>query len=132
MTWRWIDKQALCLLHGETLAEHGGAAGVRDEGLLESALARPQNLVAYGNPDVATLAASYAFGIARNHPFVDGNKRAAFLSVGLFLALNGHRLVATQAEATVAVFALAAGELEEAEFAKWLRSRLAGRKSSPA
>lgn len=121
MNWRWIDKQALLLLHGESLAEHGGAAGMRDEGLLDSALARAQNLAAYGDPDVADLAAAYGSGISQNHPFVDGNKRAAFLSVGLFLALNGYRLVATQAEATVAMLALAAGELDEAQFAGWLR-----------
>jgi death-on-curing protein len=127
MNWRWIDRRALLLLHGESLAEHGGAAGMRDEGLLDSALARPQNLCAYGQPDIADLAAAYAFGVARNHPFVDGNKRAAFLCVGMFLFLNGHRLRATQAEATLAMLALAAGELEEAEFAAWLREHLVGR-----
>ncbi|MDP3037678.1 MAG: type II toxin-antitoxin system death-on-curing family toxin [Rhodocyclaceae bacterium] len=122
--WRWISKQALLLLHGESLAEHGGAAGMRDEGLLDSALARAPNLAAYDEPDAAALAATYGFGIARNHPFVDGNKRAAFLSVGLFLALNGYRLAATQAEATVIILALAAGEIDEAEFAAWLRIHL--------
>lgn len=128
MNWRWVDKRALLLLHGESLAEHGGAAGMRDEGLLDSAMARAQNLAAYGSPDVADLAAAYGSGISQNHPFVDGNKRAAFLSVGLFLALNGYRLGATQAEATVAVLSLAAGELEEAEFAGWLREHLVTRK----
>ena len=128
MNWRWLDKQALLLLHGESLAEHGGAAGMRDEGLLDSALARAQNLAAYGDPDVADLAAAYGSGISQNHPFVDGNKRATFLSVGLFLALNGYRLAATQAEATVAVLSLAAGELDEAEFAGWLRTHLVTRK----
>jgi death on curing protein len=127
MAWRWISKQALLLLHGESLAEHGGAAGMRDEGLLDSALARAQNLAAYGEPDVAALAAAYGSGISQNHPFVDGNKRAAFLAAGLFLALNGHRLVVTQAEATVAVLALAAGELDETEFAAWLREHLVRR-----
>jgi death-on-curing protein len=129
MNWRWVDKRALLLLHGESLAEHGGAAGMRDEGLLDSALARAQNLAVYGSPDVADLAAAYGSGISQNHPFVDGNKRAAFLSVGLFLALNGYRLGATQAEATVAVLSLAAGELEEAEFAGWLREHLVTRKT---
>lgn len=124
MAWRWIGKQVLLLLHGESLAEHGGAAGMRDDGLLDSALARAPNLAAYGDPDVADLAAAYAFGIARNHPFVDGNKRAAFLSVGLFLALNGYRLAATQAEATVAMLALADGELDESAFAGWLRKHV--------
>ena len=122
MTWRWIDKRALLLLHGESLAEHGGASGMRDEGLLDSALARPLNLVAYGEPDLAALAASYGFGIAKNHPFVDGNKRAAFLAVGLFLFLNGQRLKVTQTDATVMVLALAAGEIDEAAFANWIRS----------
>jgi death on curing protein len=123
MTWRWVDKRVLLLLHDESLAEHGGASGLRDEGLLDSALARPLNLVAYGQPDAAALAAAYGVGLAKNHPFVDGNKRAAFLSVGLFLALNGHRLIASQAEATVAVFQLAAGELSEEAFAAWLREQ---------
>lgn len=129
MNWRWIDKQALLLLHGESLAEHGGTAGIRDSGLLDSALARAPNLAAYGEPDVAALAATYGFGIARNHPFVDGNKRAAFLSVGLFLAMNGYRLVTTQADATVVMLALAAGELDEAEFAGWLRTHVEPRAS---
>jgi len=119
--WRWIDKHALILLHDESLAEHGGASGMRDEGLLDSALARPLNLAAYGDPDFAALAASYGTGVAKNHPFVDGNKRAAFLCVGLFLYLNGYHLRATQAEATLAMLALAAGELDEAAFAEWLR-----------
>lgn len=127
MNWRWIDKQALLLLHGESLADHGGAAGMRDVGLLDSALARAKNLAASGEPDVAALTAAYGFGISQNHPFVDGNKRAAFLSVGLFLAVNGYRLAATQAEATVMIFALAAGELNEAEFAAWLRAHLVRR-----
>jgi death-on-curing protein len=118
---RWIDKRALLLLHDESLAEHGGASGLRDEGLLDSALARPVNLAAYGDPDIADLAAAYAYGLAKNHPFVDGNKRAAFLGAGLFLALNGKRLAASQADATVAVFGLAAGELTEEEFAHWIR-----------
>ena len=118
--WRWIDKRALLMLHDESLAEHGGAAGLRDEALLDSALARPLNLVAYGKPDAADLAAACSYGLAKNHPFVDGNKRAAFLAAGLFLAMNGLRLCATQAEATVAMFTLAAGELDEAGLADWL------------
>ncbi len=127
MTWRWVDKRALLLLHAESLAEHGGSAGLRDEGLLDSALARPLNLVAYGEPDFADLAASYAFGLAKNHPFVDGNKRAAFLSVGLFLALNGFRLTASQVDATQAVLALAGSEISEEAFARWLRANTAPR-----
>ena len=121
MTWRWIDRRALELLHDESLAEHGGASGIRDEGLLESALARPLNLAAYGEPDFAELAASYAVGLAKNHAFVDGNKRAAFLAVGLFLALNCWRLVTTQADATLAVLNIAAGEWNDDAFARWLR-----------
>ncbi len=133
MSWRWIDQRLLALLHDESLAMHGGASGLRDAGLLESALSRPINLAACGEPDVAApaalapLAASYASGLAQNHPFVDGNKRTAFLSVGLFLGLNGHRLAASQAEATVAVFGLAAGDIDEATFAAWLRDRIASR-----
>ena len=128
MTWRWIDKRALLLLHNETLAEHGGAAGIRDEGLLDSALARPLNLAAYGEPDFADLAASYGFGLAKNHAFIDGNKRAAFLAVGLFLALNGYRLKATQVEATLTMLAVAAGDMEESAFADWLRAHSGPRK----
>jgi death on curing protein len=124
MSWRWISKQALVLLHDESLAEHGGASGLRDAGLLESALARPENLAAYTEPDAAALAASYASGLAQNHPFVDGNKRAAFLAVGLFLYLNGYRLSATQAEATVKVLGLAAGDISEEAFADWLRTHI--------
>lgn len=122
MSWRWLDRRALELLHDESIAEHGGAPGLRDEGLLESALARPLNLAAYGQPDVAELAAAYGVGLAKNHAFVDGNKRVAFLAVGLFLALNGCRLVATQAEATLTMLAVAAGTLDEAALAQWLRA----------
>jgi death-on-curing protein len=127
VNWRWISREALLLLHDESLAEHGGAAGLRDVGLVDSALARPLNLVAYGEPDLAELAASYAVGLAKNHAFVDGNKRAAFLAVGLFAALNGQRLVASQIEATRAMLAVAAGEIDEAGFAAWLRERLKAR-----
>ncbi len=127
MSWHWVDRQLLILLHDESLAMHGGASGIRDQGLLESALARAQNLAAYGEPDFADLAAAYAYGLAKNHPFVDGNKRAAFLSVGLFLGLNGYRLTASQAESTVAVFGLAAGEIDEPTFAGWLRESTARR-----
>ncbi len=122
MNWRWVDRRALLLLHDESLAEHGGSAGLRDEGLLESALARARNLAAYGKPDVADLAAAYGVGLAKNHPFVDGNKRAAFLAVGLFLALNGHRLHATQADATLTMLAVAAGDIDERTFAAWVRA----------
>lgn len=122
MNWRWVDRRALELLHDESIAEHGGTPGLRDEGLFESALARPLNLAAYGQPDLAELAAAYGVGLAKNHPFVDGNKRVAFLAVGLFLAVNGHRLVASQSEATLTMLAVAAGSLDEAAFAAWLRA----------
>ena len=122
MTWRWITKSALMLLHGESLVLHGGAPGMRDEGLLDSALARPENLAAYGQPDVFDCAAAYAFGLAKNHPFIDGNKRAAFLGAGMFLRLNGFRLTATQHEATLTMLALAASDITEAAYADWLRN----------
>lgn len=127
MNWRFVSRRALELLHDESLAEHGGRAGLRDEGLLESALARPQQLLAYGEPDLVALAAAYGFGLTRNHAFVDGNKRAGFLAVGLSLGLNGWRLVTTQADATLAMVALAAGDLTEEEFADWLRLRIQAR-----
>jgi death on curing protein len=120
-SWRWVDRRALELLHDESLAEHGGAAGLRDEGLLESALARPLNLAAYGEPDVHALAAAYGVGLAKNHPFIDGNKRAAFLEVGMFLALNRWRLTASQADATLTMLAVASGQMDEPTFARWLR-----------
>lgn len=127
MSWVWIDRRALELLHGESLREHGGAEGLRDEGLLESALARPVNLALYGSPDVFELAASYGVGLAKNHPFVDGNKRAAFLSIGLFLFLNGRRLVSSQADATLTMLAIAAGDIDEPTLAQWLRDHNAPR-----
>jgi len=120
--WRWVDQHSLILLHDESLAEHGGVSGIRDEGLLQSALARPLNLVAYGQPDLADLAAAYGVGLAKNHPFVDGNKRAAFLAIGLFLALNGKRLVTSQAEATLTMLDVAAGAMDEQGLANWLRT----------
>jgi death-on-curing protein len=122
--WRWVDQASLMLLHDESLAEHGGASGLRDKGLLQSALARPLNLVAYGEPDVADLAAAYAVGLAKNHAFVDGNKRAAFLALGLFLALNGWRLAVGQAEATLTMLDVAAGTVDEQRLATWIREHL--------
>lgn len=111
---RWISKKALLLLHEESIAEFGGARGLADEGLIDSALARPINTYAY-KPEstIADLAASCAFGLARNHAFVDGNKRAAFLSIGVFLAINGYRLVADQFDAIQIMLAVAAGEIDE-------------------
>ncbi|MET3444504.1 death-on-curing protein [Variovorax paradoxus] len=125
--WRWIDRRTLILLHDESLAEHGGASGLRDETMLQSSLARPLHLVSYGSPDVADLAAAYGVGLAKNHPFVDGNKRVAFLSVGLFLALNGQRLVAMQAEATLVMFDVAASVMDESSFASWIRAHMVPR-----
>jgi death on curing protein len=125
--WAWIDKQVLLLLHDESLADHGGASGMRDEGLLDSALAQPLNLAAYGKPDFAALTASYAVGLAKNHPFVDGNKRAAFLALGLFLYMNGWCLSANQADATVTMLAVAAGEMSEDELTEWIRQNVAKR-----
>jgi death-on-curing protein len=127
MNWRWLDKRLLMILHDESLAEHGGASGLRDEGLFDSALARPLNLLAYGDPDAADLAAAYGVGLAKNHAFVDGNKRVAFLSVGLFLAINGFRLNASQADATLTMLSVASGDLPEAQFARWIRANSAPR-----
>ena len=122
--WVWIDPAVILAVHDEQLAEHGGAAGVRDAGLLESALARPRNLAHYGEPDVAELAASYAFGLVKNHPFIDGNKRSAFVAAELFLGLNGRCLLATDADCVMIMLSLAASEIDEAQFAQWLRDRI--------
>ena len=122
--WKWINRQALLLLHDESLAEHGGASGLRNEGLLDSALARPLNVALYSEPDVAGLAASYGVGIAKNHAFVDGKKRAAFLAVGLLLVINGYRLVTTQADATLTMLAVAAGDMDEGALADWIRAHI--------
>ena len=118
--WRWVDKSALMLLHDESLAEHGGAAGMRDEGLFESALARPENLAAYENPDLASLAAAYGVGLAKNHPFVDGNKRVALGAMVAFLELNGYELTCSEAEETDMVLRAAASELNEPEWNEWV------------
>ena len=127
---KWISRDAFLLLHEASLAAHGGGSGIRDEGLLDSALARPQNRHLYEpSSDIAVLAASYGFGVAKNHPFVDGNKRAAFGAVGLFLLLNGFELIASEADATITVLSLAASELTEAEFADWIRKNIT--KSQP-
>ena len=119
--WQWIDKQLLVMLHDESLLLHGGASGIRDEGLLDSALNRAVNLALYSEPDFADLAAAYTIGLAKNHAFVDGNKRVAFLALGLFLGLNGYRLTATQTDATRTMLAVAGGEMREANFAQWIR-----------
>ena len=122
--WRWLDAALIHAVHEEQLAEHGGGSGVRDANLLASALARPEQLAHYGSPDAADLAASYGFGISRNHPFIDGNKRIAFVAVELFLALNGFDLTAPDAQCVVNMLDLAAGNLPEAAFAEWIRQNL--------
>ncbi len=122
--WNWVNRQVLLLLHDESLAEHGGAPGVRDERLLDLALARPVNLALYEQPDVAQLAASYGVALAKNHAFIDGNKRAAFLAIGLFLAVNGYRLRATRADATLTVMDVAAGLTDEVALAQWIRTHI--------
>ena len=121
--WVWIDPAVVLAVHEEQLAEHGGAAGVRDAGLLESALARPRNLAHYGEPDLCELAAAYAFGLARNHPFIDGNKRSAFVATELLLVINGWQLVASDADCVLIMLSLASGEIDEPTFAAWLRGR---------
>jgi death on curing protein len=122
-TPRWVSRQAVLALHERLLAEHGGPPGLRDEGLLESALARPQNHFAYEGADIPRLAAAYALGLKHDHPFVDGNKRVALTVAGVFLELNGFHLEASEQDAAQAVRALAAGEIDEAEFTAWLRAR---------
>jgi death-on-curing protein len=119
--WKWINKQLLIILHDESLVLHGGTPGIRDENLLDSALHRPLNLATYREPDFAELAASYAVGLAKNHAFVDGNKRAAFLSVGLFLGINKYKLLAAQVDATLMMEGIAGGEIMEVEFSNWIR-----------
>ena len=122
---RWINRRALLYLHSASLATHGGAPGIRDEGLLDSALARPINRFLYSpNADLAELAAAYGFGLAKNHPFVDGNKRAAFHAVGLFLLINRYELIAEQLDAIQSILRLAAGELSEEELAAWIRQNM--------
>ena len=127
-TWRWIQAELISAVHDEQLSEHGGGQGVRDANLLDSALARPEQLAHYGVPDAADLAASYGYGISRNHPFVDGNKRTAFVAVELFLLLNGHELVANDADCVMTMLSVASGDLSEAEFAAWIRLHIQPRK----
>lgn len=122
--WRWVSREAALAMHREQLAEHGGGDGVRDPGMFESAMDRPRNLAAYGEPDVAALAAAYAFGIARNHPFVDGNKRTAAVVSATFVYINGHGIEVGEAEVAATFLALAAGELGEDELAAWFRERI--------
>jgi death-on-curing protein len=126
MRWTWVADTVALAIHEAQLAEHGGISGVRDEGLFSSAMARPQNVAAYGDhPDAADLAAAYAFGLSRNHPFLDGNKRTAFVVMELFLNLNGWTLEANDAECISTMLSGAAGDLSEKKLSDWLRSHIA-------
>ena len=122
--WVWLNRAVIIAIHEVQLAEHGGGTGVRDPGLLDSALGKPQQLNNYGEPppDAAALAASYGYGISRNHPFIDGNKRTGYVSAELFLRLNGWRLTADDASCVVTMLAVAAGDITEEAFAAWLRA----------
>jgi death-on-curing protein len=120
----WLSRQLILAIHDEQLAEHGGAIGIRDEGLLESALARPLNLAGYGQPDTAELAALYAIAIARNHPFADGNKRVAYVALETFLALNGLRFPVSDADAVIMTLRLAAGDVTDQAFTAWMQSNV--------
>jgi death-on-curing protein len=117
----WLTRQMIIAIHDEQLAIHGGASGLRDDGMLESALDRPRNRWAYEKAELAELAATYAFGIARNHPFVDGNKRTALLALYTFLGVNGFEFVVSEAEAAAMILALAAGEVNEEGLIRWIR-----------
>lgn len=123
-SWRWVDARVVLAIHDRQLAEHGGADGIRDSGAIDSALARPENLAAYGNPDVAELAAAYIYGLAKNHGFVDGNKRTAWVTARVFLADNGLSLDFDAADAVQLMEGVAADRITESELAIWLRSRL--------
>ena len=125
VNWLWVEQAAVLSLHAYQLSIHGGGDGLRDEGLLLSALARPLNLAAYGEPDAADLAACYAVGIAKNHPFVDGNKRVPLVTAELFLQSNGYALAATDEKLIPVFLSIAAGEMSGDELAVWLRERLA-------
>jgi death on curing protein len=119
----WLLREVVLAVHDEQIAEHGGLSGIRDAGMLDSALSRPEQLFAYGEaPDIADFAAAYGFGIARNHPFADGNKRTAFVAIELFLALNGYEFNATDEDCILTILALAAGEMKEAQLAVWVRA----------
>jgi death on curing protein len=118
----WVLRETVLLLHEQSLAEFGGSAGIRDEGMLDSALGKPENLFAYGKPNIFDLAASYGFGLVKNHPFIDGNKRTGFVTAVTFLELNGYKFHASEADAAVCALALAAGEMSEAAFADWLKA----------
>lgn len=119
--WKWITEKTALAIHDEQLAEHGGKPGVRDWNLVLSALDRPQNLVAYGNPNIADLAVAYAYGLCKNHGFIDGNKRTAFVVAYVFLLDHGYDLRANDQESVATMLSVAAGEMPEAELAVWFR-----------
>lgn len=121
--WVWINPRVLYAVHDEQLAEHGGGSGVRDAGLFNSAVNRPLQLANYGMPDVAELAAAYGYGIARNHPFIDGSKRTAFVAVEMFLMLNGFEFFAEDVDCAMTMLDVAAGDISEVDFAAWVRAR---------
>lgn len=121
---KWLLKEAVLAMHARQLAEHGGGTGIRDAGLLESALQRPENKASYGEPDIAELAAAYAYGIARNHPFIDGNKRTALVASRAFLLYNGYQVTAAKEDMLKTFLSLASGTLTEEELASWFRSHL--------
>ncbi len=123
MSWRWLLDEVVIAIHDEQIAVHGGSLGIRDSGLLSSALARPKHKANYGDPSVFDLAAAYAYGIIRNHPFVDGNKRTGFLVAYVFLHINGWELRSKEVEAVNAVLDLAAGEMDEPFFSEWLKNK---------
>jgi death-on-curing protein len=123
MNWRWLLDDVVTAIHDEQIAEHGGSSGIREAALLSSALARQKHQVNYGEPSVFGLGAAYAFGIIRNHPFVDGNKRTGFLAAYVFLNINGWQLRSSEVEAVNAVLALAAGEIDEPGFSNWLKNK---------
>ena len=125
MGLHWLSQNVILAVHDEQIAEHGGSLGIRDLGLLASALARPRHLYTYENPTIVELAAAYAVGIIRNHPFIDGNKRTGFLAAYIFLALNGLKLSASEAEAVRVVLGLAQGKIKEKEFCIWLANNIA-------
>jgi death-on-curing protein len=126
--WIWIERSVILAAHDEQLAEHGGSPGIRDTGLLDSALTRPLNRTAYGKPDAAELAAAYAYGLATNHPFVDGNKRIGFVALELFLALNERELAADDADCAMSMLAVAAGTTKETALADWIRRHIKKRR----
>ena len=124
VTWRWVQQSVVFAIHDRQLAEHGGMDGIRDRGMIESALARPVNLASYGNPDAAQLAAAYAYGLAKNHGFLDGNKRTAWVTARLFLADNGLKISFASLDAIRTMEAVAAGRMDEAALADWFRRQI--------